>query len=279
VSEDPVVAERRPSRSYRVDALAKGLRLLSYFNAERPALRVKDLVDLSGIPMPTTFRLIATLEEEGYLERTVDGRVRPGTRVLALGFAAMQGLDLVQISEPVLRDLAAATGETVNLGVLYGDQVLFVARIPRGNALVAANLRVGSTVPAVFSSIGKMILAYLGPEEFDQLISAESFRGIWGPRAVRTLEALQVQLESARRDGYLVQREEAVPGLSSIAAPVRQAGGVISAAINVAVASGEYTSDQLIDRYLVPLLGASREISQRLGGGSAATSQPYRPAR
>jgi IclR family pca regulon transcriptional regulator len=138
----------RPARSYRVEALAKGLRLLSYFTAERPALHVKDLVALSGIPMPTVFRLVATLTEEGYLERTVDGMVRPGTGVLVLGFAAMQGLDLVQMSEPVLRDLAAETGETVNLGVLYGDQVLFVARIPRRDTLVAANLRVGGRIPA-----------------------------------------------------------------------------------------------------------------------------------
>lgn len=279
MSEDLAAGGRQPSRSYRVDALAKGLRLLSYFTAERPTLRVKDLVDLSGIPMPTTFRLIATLEEEGYLERTVDGRVRPGTGVLALGFAAMQGLDLVQISEPVLRELAAATGETVNLGVLYGDQVLFVARIPRSHTLVAANIRVGSTVPAVFSSIGKTILAYLSPEEFAQRISEDSFRGIWGPRAVRTLEALQAQLESARRDGYLVQRDEAIPGLSSIAAPVKQADGAVSAAVNVAVPSGEYTSDQLIDRCLGPLLYASREISRRTGGSSAAPARPYRPAR
>lgn len=278
VSEDLAAEDSRPSRSYRVEALAKGLRLLSYFTAERPALRVKELVELSGIPMPTTFRLIATLEEEGYLERTLDGKVRPGTGVLALGFAAMQGLDLVQISEPVLRELAAATGETVNLGVLYGDQVLFVARIARSHTLVAANIRVGSTVPAVFSSIGKTILAYLSPEEFAQRISEVSFRGIWGPRAVRTLEALQVQLESARRDGYLVQRDEAIPGLSSISAPIRQAGGVVSAAINVAVPSGEYTTDQLIDRCLGQLLGASREISQRMGG-PAAPSRPYRPAK
>lgn len=278
VNEHPAAEDSRTGRSYRVEALAKGLRLLSYFTAERPALRVKELVDLSGIPMPTTFRLIATLEEEGYLERTADGKVRPGTGVLALGFAAMQGLDLVQISEPVLRELAATTGETVNLGVLYGDQVLFVARIPRSNTLVAANIRVGSTVPAVFSSIGKTILAYMSEEELAERISEMSFRGIWGPRAVRTLDALSVQLEAARQDGYLVQRDEAIPGLSSIAAPIRQVGGTVSAAVNVAVPSGEYTSDQLVNRCLGPLLAASREISRRMGG-PAASAQPYRAAK
>lgn len=254
-----------PGRSYRVEALAKGLSLLSQFTAERPALRVKDLVSLTGIPMPTVFRLVATLEEEGYLERTAEGMVRPGTGVLALGFAAMQGLDLVQLSEPALRDLAAA-GETVNLGVLYGDQVLFVARIPRRGSLLAANIRVGSTVPAVYSSIGKTILAYLSDEELSERVTADSFLGVWGPRAVRTLEDLDTQLESARRDGYLVQRDEAIPGLSSIAAPIRQAGGVVSAAINVAVPSAEYTGEQLVDRFRESLLTASRDISRRMGG-------------
>ncbi len=261
----------RAARSYRVESLAKGLRLLSCFTAERPALRVKDLVALSGIPMPTTVRLVATLEEEGYLERTVDGMVRPGTGVLALGFAAMRGLDLVQTSEPVLRELAAVTGETVNLGVLYGDQVLFVARLPRGNSLLAANIRVGSTVPAVFSSIGKAILAHLPGDEFRQRISEDSFRGVWGPRAVRSLDELTAQMEAARRDGYLLQRDEAIPGLSSIAAPIRQPGGTVAAAVNVAVPSAEYTNRQLLDRLLDPLLRASGEISRRLGG-------PARPA-
>src|SRR5271165_697285 len=92
VTDHTAEESNRPARSYRVEALAKGLRLLSYFTAERPALHVKDLVALSGIPMPTVFRLVATLTEEGYLERTVDGMVRPGTGVLVLGFAAMQGL-------------------------------------------------------------------------------------------------------------------------------------------------------------------------------------------
>jgi IclR family pca regulon transcriptional regulator len=169
----------------------------------------------------------------------------------------------------VLRDLAAETGETVNLGVLYGDQVLFVARLPRRDTLVAANLRVGSTVPAVFSSIGKTILAYLSPDELAQRVTADSFRGTWGPQAVTTLDALSAQLELARRDGYLVQRDEAIPGLSSIAAPIRQAGDTVSAAVNVA-------NTQLIERLLEPLLGASREISRRMGGTAPRVHGQYR---
>ena len=255
--------------SYRVEALAKGLRLLSLFSAERPALAVKELVDLTEIPMPTVFRLVATLEEEHYLERTPDGRVRPGTAVLALGFTAMRGLDLVQISSSVIRSLAAATGETVNLGVLTNDQVLFVARIQRRNSVLAADLRIGSTVPAVFSSIGKVILAHLPADEFDRRISERSFEGRWGPNAVRTLVELRRQLQNARRDGYLVQHDEAIPGLSSIAAPVWQADDSIAAGVNIAVPSAEYSTSELVERFLPPLLDSTHEISTRLGGRPA----------
>ncbi len=262
-------AAQVPARSYRVEALSKGLRLLSLFTAERPALRVKDLVQLSGIPMPTAFRLVATLEEEGYLERTVDGMVRPGTSVLALGFAAVQGLDVVQSSAPILRELAATTGETVNLGVLYNDQVLFVARVPRTDSLLAAGIREGSTVPAVFSSIGKVILASMSDEELTRCISESSFAGRWGPNAVRTIGDLRIQLEAARNDGYLVQHEEAIPGLSSIAAPIYQRGRTVVAAVNVAVPSSDYSGDRLIATTLEPLLQAAQRISLRLGGSPA----------
>lgn len=257
-------------RSYRIEALAKGLRILSLFNHDRSALRVKDLADLSGIPMPTVFRLVATLEEEGYLERTASGMVRPGTSVLALGFAAVQGMDLVQTSEPTMRELAVATGETVNLGVLYNDQVLFVSRIARRDTLIAAGIRVGSTVPAVFSSMGKVILAFMSEDELNRTITGESFAGRWGPHAVRTMDELAKQLDAARSDGYLIQQEEAIPGLSSIAAPIRQADGAVVAAINVAVPSAEYPRKQLVQRLLDPVLAAAGEITRRMGGTTHA---------
>jgi IclR family transcriptional regulator, pca regulon regulatory protein len=269
--EDAPPGAAVPARSgnrYRVEALAKGLRLLSLFTPQRPALRVKDLADLSGQPMPSVFRLVSTLEEEGYLDRLPDGRLRPGTGVLALGFASLQGMDLVQTSASVLEELAAATGATVNLGVLFHDSVLFVARVQNPASLVAANIRVGTMVPAVYSSIGKVLLASLSPAEFETRISEESFSGAWGPRAVRDRTALADQLESVRLDGYLIQEEEAVAGLSSLAAPIRQAGQDVVAAINVAVPAREYSQARILRELRQPLLSAAAKISLRLGGSA-----------
>lgn len=254
---------------YRVEALAKGLRLLSLFSPQRPALRVKDMADLSGQPVPSVFRLVSTLEEEGYLERLPDGRVRPGTGVLSLGFASLQGMDLVQTSASVMGQLNASTNATVNLGVLFRDSVLFVARVQSPTMLIAAGIRVGSMVPAVYSSIGKVLLAHLSPEEFAGRITDESFSGAWGPRAVRDRTTLMRQLESVRLDGYLIQEEEAVAGLSSLAAPVLQAGQGVVAAINVAVPTRDYPQARMLRELREPLLIAAGTISRRLGGSPA----------
>ncbi len=256
----------RSAPNYRVEALAKGLRIMSLFSTARPRLRVKEIAELCGYPMPTVFRLVSTLEEEGYLERAADGGVRPGIGALSLGFAALQGQDLVQVAEPLLRQLAEETGETVNLGVLTGDQVLIVARAQGAPTALAANIRPGSRVPAVYSSMGKVLLAALSEEGLASRISAESFSGEWGPKAVRSLSALRKQLASAREAGYLVQEEEAIPGLSSLAAPIRELGGSVVAALNVAVPASRYDRSKLVKQLRDPVLQAARGISRRLGG-------------
>src|SRR5215475_4678413 len=105
---------------YRVEALAKGLRLLSLFDEQRPTWRVSDLAVASGLPMPTVYRVVMTLTAEGYLDHLPGGDYRPGVRTLTLGGAALRSLDLVALATPRLQRLAEATGETVNLAVLTG---------------------------------------------------------------------------------------------------------------------------------------------------------------
>lgn len=251
-------------RAYRVEALAKGLRILALFSDRRPALRLTEIVALSGLPMPTAFRLVATLAGEGFLERLPGGAVRPGTAVLTLGFAALHGLDLVQTSAAILRDLAGETRQTVNLGVLSDDEVLYLVRL-YGNALVTANVTVGSRLPAIVTSMGKVLLAALPDDELGEHVDESSFKGTWGPNAVASMKALRKQLARVRADGYAVADEELARGLRSIAAPVRQANGEVVAAVNIAVAAAEFTVTRLVKTLRDPLLRACAHASLRLG--------------
>src|SRR3954465_12829353 len=93
---------------YRVEGLAKGLRLLSLFDEQRPTWRVTDLADAAGLPMPTVYRGVMTLPSEGYLEHLPNGDYRPGVRTLTLGTAALRSLDLVALATPKLQRLGEA---------------------------------------------------------------------------------------------------------------------------------------------------------------------------
>jgi IclR family pca regulon transcriptional regulator len=255
----------RESSSYTVEALAKGLRILALFSEKRPSLRLTEIVSLTGVPMPTAFRLVATLEGEGYLERLPDGAVRPGAGVLMLGFAALRGLDLVQTSSVILRELFAQTKQTVNLGVLSQDRVVYVARLQSDSVLVTANITVGSTLPAIVTSMGKVLLASLPDDELRKRIAPSSFSGSWGPNAIRNMASLKQELTVVRERGFAYQDEELVSGLRSIAAPVRQNDGRVVAAVNVAVPAREFSVEQLRKKIREPLIAACTQISRRLG--------------
>jgi IclR family pca regulon transcriptional regulator len=254
-----------------VEALAKGLRILSLFTEQQPTWRIADIVAASGIPMPTVYRVVMTLVAEGYLEHLPDGRYRPGVRVLTLGSASLRSLDLVELATPQLRELAASTGETVNLCVLNGDRVLYLVRI-RNSDLVTANIQVGSTLPAVHTSIGKLLLSYLDDADLRARITPDSFGRGYGPNAKESLEELLVELPAIRAQGWATQDEELAFGLRSVAAPVRDAAGRVVAGANMAVQARDWSA-QRIARELRPLITQTcRGISGLLGysGGQDA---------
>lgn len=253
----------RPAASYRVEALAKGLRVLSTFSEASAVLTLKEIVELTGIPMPTTFRLAATMEEAGFLERLPNGAYRPGLKVLTLGQASLRGSDLVEISRVPLQALADRTGQTVNLGTLNGDRILYLVRLRNGD-LVTANIHVGSTLPAVYSSLGKVLLAELSAQDLESRLAGYAFGSVAGPNAVTSLAALRRQLHDIRTQGYAVQDEEVAAGLRAVAAPVRNHTGEVIAAINIAVRAVDMSLTELLERYLDQVLDVAGEISLRL---------------
>jgi IclR family pca regulon transcriptional regulator len=256
-------ASARPAASYRVEALAKGLRVLSAFSESGAVLTLKEIVELTGIPMPTTFRLAATLEEARFLERLPNGAYRPGLKVLTLGQASLRGSDLVEISRAPLQALADRTGQTVNLGTLTGDRILYLVRLRNGD-LVTANIHVGSTLPAVYSSLGKVLLAGLSAHDLALRLAGHKFGAVAGPNAVKSLTALQRQLRDIRAQGYAVQDEEVAAGLRAVAAPVRNQAGEVIAAVNIAVQASEMTVVELLENHLAQVLEVATEISLRL---------------
>src|SRR5260370_4579211 len=239
-------ATESPERpEYRVEALAKGGRLLSLFDEQRPTWRVSDLATAAGLPMPTVYRVVMTLSSEGYLDHLPNGDYRPGVRTLTLGTAALRSLDLVAIATPRLTELGERTGETVNLAVLSGDPVLYLIRL-RNSDLVTANIQVGSTLPAVHPSIGKLLLAYLDEADLAARITDASFSANSGPNAKVSLADLRDELRTIRDPGWAMQDEELAYCLRTVAGPITSPDGRVVAGVNVAVQARDWSTQRII---------------------------------
>ncbi len=261
----PQAADGRPrSPEYRVEALAKGLRMLALFTEQRPTWRVTDIAPALGMPLPTVYRLVMTLKAEGYLDHLPNGDYRPGVRVLTLGSAALRGLDLVDLATPPLQALADETGETVNLALLNEDRVLYLVRL-RNSDLVTANIQVGSTLAAVHTSIGKLLLAFLDEATLRETVTDASFGPNHGPNAKVSLDELRADINKIRSDGWAMQDEELAYGLRSVAAPVYNASGQIIAGANIAVPSRDWSNQRIVRELMPKIVRTGREISGLLG--------------
>jgi IclR family transcriptional regulator, pca regulon regulatory protein len=264
-AESPESPERP---GYRVEALAKGLRILSLFDEQRPSWRVSDLAVAAGLPMPTAYRVVMTLVSEGYLDHLPNGEYRPGVRTLTLGMAALRSLDLVGIATPKLTGLGQRTGETVNLAVLTGDRVLYLVRL-RNSDLVTANIQVGSTLPAVHASIGKLLLAFLDEADLEARITDASFSASSGPNAKLSLAELREELRAIRDQGWAMQDEELAYGLRSVAGPVTGPDGRVLAGVNLAVQARDWSTQRIIRELKPAVLATCEEISALLSAGYA----------
>jgi IclR family pca regulon transcriptional regulator len=260
LTEQPEFTERR---EYRVGVLAKGLQILSLFTEQRPSWRVSDLAVAAGLPLPTVYRVVMTLASEGYLDHLANGEYRPGVRTLTLGTAALRSLDLVDIATPKLQELGQRTGATVNLAVLSGDRLLYLVRL-RNVGLVTANVRVGSTLPAVHTSTGKLLLAYLDAADLEARITDASFAVSAGPNAKVSLAELREELAVIGDQGWAIQDEELAHGLRSVAAPIAAPDGRVLAGVNLAVQAQDWSTQRIILELKPAVLETCAEISALL---------------
>lgn len=249
---------------YHIRSLARGLTVLRCFESSRGPLHLVEISALTGLPLPTVFRIARTLESEGFLEQDANGAFRPGLGLLRLGFAALDGMDLVRLASPHLQALAEATMETINLGVLDDVGTRYLVRI-RNADLVTADIRVGSLLPAACSSIGKVLLAHLPLAARDDRVDRLNFGAARGPNAIRDAGTLRTDLDAIAARGWAGQDEELEYGLRSIAVPVRDRSGVVVAGINIAVPANRWTIDDLVERFLADLAATATRISGDLG--------------
>jgi IclR family transcriptional regulator, pca regulon regulatory protein len=249
-------------------SLERGLAILASFRSERPLLGVSELGRDVGLSRSTTHRYVATLVALGYLQQDpVSRKYRLGSRVLDLGFSAINSMELREVAGPHLRELSDATGYTANMAILDELDIVYVDRCrsaqPRQRE-IDLNLHVGARLPAYCTSLGKVLLAQLPEDERAARVERIDFQRR-GPNTITSRAALSAELVRVRRQGYAVNNEELAYGLRSIAAPVLQHDGSAAGAINLAVHSSMVSSETLGESFGPILMRTAADISARLG--------------
>jgi IclR family transcriptional regulator, pca regulon regulatory protein len=241
-----------------VEALARGLDVLTAFDADHRSMSLTEVATATKLARPTARRLLLTLEELGYV-RSAGGTFSLTPKVLGLGMAYVGSLGLWDIARPHLEELVARTGESSSMAQLDGSDIVYVARVSVPK-LIALRVDVGTRFPAAQTSQGKVLLAALSPEELAATLSQPSRSGL-PPFIGRSVEDVRAELTEVRARGWALADEELAPGVRSVAVPVRDRDGVVRAAMNVTVHAAETPIETLVGEYLPLLLRTAGDVS------------------
>jgi PcaR/PcaU/PobR family beta-ketoadipate pathway transcriptional regulator len=249
---------------YIVPALSRGLALLEAFSAERPSLTLSELSKAVGLSRSSTYRLVYTLEDMGFLLRDKGNKTyRLGTRILGLGFAYLASQELIELARPHLEALRDRTNCSAHLGVVEGTELIYVVRVPDRKALTS-HIRVGSRLAAHATSMGRAILSHLPESELRHRFSGAQLEAYTAHTAT-DLDSLLELLAADRARGYIISRSAYEEGIASVAAPVRDANGVVIAAINISTPESTLKGDELETTLKDAVLETAETISHWLG--------------
>jgi len=241
--------------------LGKGLAVIRAFNRDHATLNLSEIARSANMPPATARRCLLTLEELGYVMR--NGRnfvLRP--KVLELGAAYLESMNIELLTKTHLEELAHNTGDSAALCVLDETEVVYVARASV-RTLLRLEAHVGSRFPAHATSTGRALLAGLTPERLESYFEAATLDALTD-RTVTNRAKLRQLVEECRRCGYSAVEDELAYGVVALAVPVFDQYGRVVAAVNTSSHSRKIAKTSLVRERLAMLQQVSRQISTDL---------------
>ncbi|GCD19627.1 IclR family transcriptional regulator [Cellulomonas algicola] len=224
--------------------------------------RFTDVVEATGLAKATTHRILATLIERQFVAVAADGTYLPGPKILSLAGQAMARIDITAIAQPFVDELVEKTHCTVHVGVKNGDEIVYLIRADSDKPYLMPS-RVGLAIPLHTSGIGKVVLGGFTDQGLERFVERVGL-----PRrtanTITTLDGLRAEVAEVRRLGYALDREENVPGVACVAAPIYDTTHTVTYGISISTLTLEHSIDQI--EAMAPLaVEAAQKISAALG--------------
>jgi IclR family transcriptional regulator, pca regulon regulatory protein len=257
------MTQRKTTTPHReaMGGLAKGLAVIRAFTRDHAALNLSDIARSAGIPAATARRCLLTLEELGYVTRNRRNfLLRP--KVLELGAAYLESMNIEQITKTHLEELARNTSDSAALCVLDGGEIVYVARASV-RTLVRLEAHVGSRFPAHATSTGRVLLAGVSADRLHRYFETTKFEALT-ERTVIDPVKLRSLIADCQRAGFAVVEDELAYGVIALAVPVLDHQGRVVAALNTSSHTRRITKTKLVRDRLTMLQKVSRQISTDL---------------
>jgi DNA-binding IclR family transcriptional regulator len=237
--------------------------VLKQFLSREPTIGVSELARRLGLGKSTVHRLLQSLAAEGLVEQDPGtGGYRLGLPVFELGEAVRSHLDLHAACGPVLVSLREQTGESSQVGVLDGREVVYIERLESSYTLRLFT-ETGRRVPVHCTSSGKVLLAFLPEPRRAAVLTGHELVALT-PQTITDPDAFVAELSAVRRRGWADAVNEREVGVASVAAPIRDHTGTVVAAISIGAPTARLPAVQR--RRMAGLVREAGEaVSRRLG--------------
>ncbi len=257
-------ADRRQENDFGPDfseALARGLTVITAFDADRRQMTLSDVAKTIDLPRATTRRALFTLARLGYVE--TDGKLfRLSPRILRLAAAYLTSNAVSTILQPACERLCKQFGEACSAAVLDGHDVVMIAHAspPR---FIAVGPGVGFRLPAFCTSLGRVLLGAQGDEAVDRFLDGLKPETPT-PRSLIGKPELRAAILQTRRTGYSLVDQEAELGFRSISVPVKRFDGAVVCAINIGVRAEQVSIERMEEDFLPVLRREAAELKEQL---------------
>jgi DNA-binding IclR family transcriptional regulator len=254
-------------------SLERALQILSVFNMDRQTLTLGQITEIVKLPMPTAMRLCITLTEYDYLSYDPQTKLYSlGLKLFELGSIVFSRFSLRKIASPYLIQLQAKLGKTVFLGILRNDVLVYIDKREdlRHGIRFASNI--GTRRPPYFGMLGQLLMAFLPDGEVNRILRENPLVAIT-KNSITNEAKFRKRLKSIRKNGFFIDEEEAIDGITGISAPIRDFSGRVVAGIGVGFLS---SSENENGRSIIvdEVLKTAQAISQELGHIMEADTTP-----
>ncbi len=225
-----------------IQVIERMMKLLEVLSHHHDPVNLKQLAQETGLHPSTAHRILAAMATSGFVERPEPGIYQLGIRLLELGNLVKSRINIRDAALPLMQRLHRELGESVNLGVRQGDEIVYVERTSSGPSSVRVVHLVGARAPLHVTAVGKLFLLEDGSARIRDYVRRTGLPG-FTQASLTTLAALEKELDKVRRHGVAFDNEEIEQGLRCIAAPVRDDSRELVAGLSVSAPADRHNPD------------------------------------